>query len=1839
MPEENRDELISLINSRIENLRPKLLDLGRRNPLISTKFSERSHSHVRVVDELPQVLFDKLVNEEMCFIPLPSLEQEPRDENTGEFQRALADARITDTQYFETLDSIDQDSEHSAEDIARAERELKDRLRIALKMPPRQTKQNLSLVQHAKIHGISPSYDLLLPEEKNEDGRHEDDYIQTLLLPDFLNRKLSSLLNKHKTWVQETGINVLRAAFGFLEWCDATGSKTSLAPLILLPVQIDKKTTQEGFEYWVSGQGDSPEVNTVLAEKLKIDFGITLPSFDPEDADLESYFREVSKICNKELSWKVRRQVAIGVFPSARMAMYHDLDTSAWDFTNHNVINDLLGSGDTRTTIDTPFAEEYEIDDPKIEIKVPLLVTDADSSQHSTIVDVMDDKNIAVEGPPGTGKSQTIVNTIAAALSQGKKVLFVAEKMAALEVVRSRLEACGLGEFLLTLQANRSSKAQVIQSLRDRFSLKREKDPTELDEKIRQFKSVRTQINKYIEIVSSMFDDTSFTVYEILGWGIKSHEGLKKLELLENELKLSGLRDLKKEKLESIFSLCDQVENCWNKASEYSESWAIIKRKDIDPYTSDEILLAAKKCSVAYEECEQQRVHLREIGLNENMSKEDVFALKGLYEMSLDSLESLDIPFLERAINNNAFDKIKSFFNKSSELLLSKDEFHEILTDPLMSGLPEKLTALADALSTIGLSTPSEDSAEEKINILRSEIDAKKEALETLETISQLFDSIRDLPISLIVPFADIASSFPKDVLSLRGEIFLDPETKEKVLKTSRVAKQLLEQASKLGSIFYSLKNIEPSSVKESADTLLASGFFSIFSTKYHKAKKFYKSITSQKSFRRSIALQNLRELEEWLSASQEFCNNNDIQVILGSHFDGLETNFTPFVQLLTFYDKIDSDLRGLECAYLRKVLHEAPLSAFINVSGIGEDHPIRNLKENSYDELSEAIASLEVKLASYDNSKKIIAEGLRYLTPDNILSAGEYSSFASSLDKFQEEWNKLKEDDFIKIVLGDYFDGPTSLPDSLKSSFELLSKMQFVSQDSKNSLLAALINKQTQRGFDILDSVVNHDYSAALGLDRITQLINITPEQHFSSLANKELLSYFREASEDKEGLIAYSQLFSAKMNLYDAGYGHAVDFLLSKPRGLKELSDIVHLFIGQALAKEVYSTFGGSLASYNGVKLNSLRKRVADLDKQILLLSRKRLRSTLIREASPLSGSRSGRRSEWTEMALLNNEMAKKRSFVPARELTKRASKSLLEIKRCWMMSPLAVAQYINKGEICFDLLIVDEASQMTPEDALGAIVRSNQTMIVGDTNQLPPTSFFKKFIDNTDEDDDVITEESILEMANSVFKPARRLRWHYRSKDPSLIAFSNKYVYDNDLVIFPSPNIDKKNKSVTMHKVDGLYSKGTNPVEASEIANTAIEFMHKHKEKSLGIVLLNQRQSELVLDEMEFLIARDPIAQEYIEYWEEHNDGLESFFIKNLENVQGDERDVIYIGTVYGPEQKNAPVMQRFGPINGISGKRRLNVLFTRAKHKIVTFSSMTSSDIKVTDQSNPGVALLKYWLEYCASGQLLSYELTQKKPDSIFEEYVIAQLVSIGCQPVPQVGVTGFYIDIGVKHPKWPHGFIMGVECDGAAYHSSKSARDRDRLRQEVLEGLGWNLYRIWSTDWFSDPVKEAQKLREAVEGRLKTLTDSESEKEVAEQKMIQKEKEIIQSQKTHIDTSRDSGDLFEQPIKEHVQPQSTKRPEILDCGTCPKCDKRFFLTEGPFGVYLKCSHCKNTQRVPTEIMKHIIEKDMKCPKHNVALKLTSGRRGFFMGCPLYPRCSYTCAPKINPKYLP
>ena len=413
--------------------------------------------------------------------------------------------------------------------------------------------------------------------------------------------------------------------------------------------------------------------------------------------------------------------------------------------------------------------------------------------------------------------------------------------------------------------------------------------------------------------------------------------------------------------------------------------------------------------------------------------------------------------------------------------------------------------------------------------------------------------------------------------------------------------------------------------------------------------------------------------------------------------------------------------------------------------------------------------------------------------------------------------------------------------------------------------------------------------------------------------------------------------------------------------------------------------------------------------------------------------------------------------------------------------MMSPQTVSQYLPCIGNLFDLLIIDEASQMLPADAIAAMARSKQVVIVGDKQQLPPTNFFSANFSDTN--DDIEDGESILDIADSRLSHKRMLTWHYRAKHESLINFSNRNFYDNKLIVFPSSDGRLSNYGIEFHYINGIYKDGLNEEEADALISVLPEIIKENRDKSIGIVAINQKQATLLREKFDKLLSENSDVASYIQRWE---DDLEEFFIKNLENVQGDERDIIIISFVYGQTIEKNGVSGNFGPINKQNGYRRLNVLFSRAKEKIYIFTSMLSDQIKINTEtlsSNNGPMALKNYLYYAANGGMDKSEESHESPTNDFEASVGKFLERNGFNVRYQVGSIGYFIDIVIDSQTGKH--IIGIECDGAQYHSSKSARDRDKLRQAQLENLGWKIYRVWSTDWFHNRRLAEERLLNAV----------------------------------------------------------------------------------------------------------------------------------------------------------
>jgi very-short-patch-repair endonuclease len=464
---------------------------------------------------------------------------------------------------------------------------------------------------------------------------------------------------------------------------------------------------------------------------------------------------------------------------------------------------------------------------------------------------------------------------------------------------------------------------------------------------------------------------------------------------------------------------------------------------------------------------------------------------------------------------------------------------------------------------------------------------------------------------------------------------------------------------------------------------------------------------------------------------------------------------------------------------------------------------------------------------------------------------------------------------------------------------------------------------------------------------------------------------------------------------------------------------------------------------------------------------------------------------------MAILKREIAKKARHKPLRKLLQEAGPVIQKIKPVYMMSPLSVAAYLEPQTMSFDLVIFDEASQVPPVDAFGAIMRGKQLVVVGDSKQLPPTAFFGSTSTVSDEEDDnsMADVQSILGLAESKGMIQRTLKWHYRSRHQALIAVSNKEFYENKLVIFPSPGNEGERLGLFYRRVDSAYERGTsrtNPKEAAAIAEAVVKHANHSPHLSLGVVAFSTAQRDAILDCLE--IKRQAAPHLDPKFFSKHPH--EPFFVKNLENVQGDERDVMFISIGYGKDESGYLAMN-FGPLNNEGGEKRLNVLISRAKRRCEVFTNLSYQDIDTTRSNKQGISALKSFLRYAETSILDTPKVSGREFDSVFEEQVSQALSNRGYTVHKQIGSGGFYIDLAVVDPDRPGRYLMGIECDGAMYHSAQSARDRDRLRETVLLGMGWTLYRVWGPHWYRDPAKELENLIRQIEAESLRLKEVEA----------------------------------------------------------------------------------------------------------------------------------------------
>lgn len=561
----------------------------------------------------------------------------------------------------------------------------------------------------------------------------------------------------------------------------------------------------------------------------------------------------------------------------------------------------------------------------------------------------------------------------------------------------------------------------------------------------------------------------------------------------------------------------------------------------------------------------------------------------------------------------------------------------------------------------------------------------------------------------------------------------------------------------------------------------------------------------------------------------------------------------------------------------------------------------------------------------------------------------------------------------------------------------------------------------------------------------------------------------------------------FAAKQALVDAGLASLVQLAIEKPEAVAALNDYFVAGYAQAMLEKILAS-NAELAAFSGPTHNEQISKFCDFDDRYIELS-KYAAVALLSERLPRLKNASGLSTK-TELGLLRRECEKKSRQLPVRQLLARIPELLPTIKPCFLMSPLSVAQYLPSDTAQFDLVVFDEASQIPVWDAIGVIARGKQLIVVGDPKQMPPTSFFQKNETSAADaeegyapDEEEIAEdmESILDECLAAGVHSTHLNWHYRSRHEELITFSNHHYYEDKLMTFPAASSDETLGVYFRFVENGIYdrrSSRTNLNEAIALVDYIFELFEGfgNKPRSIGVVTFSQAQKDLIEDIIDKRRAERPEFDRFF-----MDDGEEPFFVKNLENVQGDERDIILFSICYAKD-KDGKISMNFGPLNRVGGERRLNVAITRSKRMVVVFSSIHGFDIDTNRTAARGAEHLKHFLDYAEKGATFAAScLSTKAVQDGLAETIAKFIEANGYKVKRNVGLSGYRVDIAVEHPEKKDAFMAGIECDGRVYAEQRTARDRDHIRSSVMGSLGWALRREWSMDWTYDRLRAEKAL--------------------------------------------------------------------------------------------------------------------------------------------------------------
>lgn len=1484
----------------------------------------------------------------------------------------------------------------------------------------------------------------------------------------------------------DRGLSVLYVAFGMLDWRDEDGT-AMVSPVLLVPVQLlpdGPRATPR-----ITLGEDDPVVNPALALRLR-DFGIDLPVVESiDDLSVSATLAAVRGALEQQPdfgNWTLRDTTYLAMFSFAKEAMYRDLQDNEARILDHPIVRALATSDPSKQSTRFQFDP---IDPARIDELAPPestpLVLDADSSQRVAIAAALDGKTFVMDGPPGTGKSQTIANMIGALLHAGKTVLFVSEKIAALDVVRNRLAATGLGSYLLELHSHKTSRREVAAELLRTLDNTVKPPAGMAPLSLRTARSRREQLSEYAVAMNELRHPLNMSLHRVLGIYAELTDAPA---APVPDVSLAALAE------EDYLQLQDELQRlvrAWRPAAQGS---SYLWREVID---TDSLEIRLYQAAGALEELQGTVALNGEVTAAFGFTRpSDAARLADIVEHQHDSRPAgvrdewltIDSMLSVQLLRAQLGEQTQELAAAEREVVGAVSVDSTAL--PRRGALPELLSV--DVGSPGALSLDGMTAAELRATAERFERDATM----LRSHLSALSGLAASLGLPSVTTFADA------DRIARLVELRSSDVRPERTWFTATGLSDARASAAALRDRVDALESAETrASAVFTPDALRApiADLQDRFANLHKGLKKLSGNYRADKKSLAEVlhtavdvkvGISHLSDAIVWADSARALESATiEHAEMLGARWIGRSTDFEALRKSFGIVDEVFSLVDGSPSRQLVAYFSgDTPNEAFAAVvesavadfdawrSGLSAAHAHAARPELAVSTIDDAAGWLEAHVVPMRRAASriepvTVATGLDHTLADieRVLALGFRAHDAR--DRLNAEEPRYRtafgEDFHVRDVDLDGLDEAIAWAERLRALAGgplTLAQVEVLRRSRVTSKLRSAYEAWT----DARDLIV----------------------QAFADGRRRELSDEFddyRDAMEligdlrsDTIGRQEWFDYTSARSALAARGLDPAVDFCVAQHVSAHDVAAVVNRALLRGWLDEL-------------LRHDGRLRPLLTTEREALVDEFRRLDHDLIDAATgEIITAANARRPVNTaigEPAVIRREGTKQKRHKSVRELMALTRVATPSIKPVFMMSPLAVSQYLP-SDIEFDVVIFDEASQVTPGDAINCIYRGRSLVLAGDDKQLPPTSFFDRAVDDDEDDEtDVADFLSVLELAKAAGSFNNLgLRWHYRSRHEDLIAFSNYKFYEGKLTTFPSALEEGRDIGVEFFNAHGMYRRGGgafNPEEAAAVAARVMEHFTHHPELTLGVVTFSVAQADAVQTAIDAARVEHPEFEQFFDT----EDRLDGFFIRALEQVQGDERDVIIFSIGYGPDEAGK-ISTNFGAINKDKGWRRLNVAITRARQRVEVVASMRAAQIPPS--ANENVEYLRSYLEYAEQGSrvlAVPVSSTGLDPESPFEESVLRTMQGWGYTVEPQVGAAGYRIDLGVRHPALPGAFAIGIECDGYQYHSAPAARDRDRLRDQILNGLGWRLHRIWGTSWYRDRETEEARLRKAIEDAI------------------------------------------------------------------------------------------------------------------------------------------------------